>query len=74
MSEQSRMIRKAYALADEIGLTRDDRIELAKALLWRDIESWKWLDDDQARRLLDALEGYEKITWLLNQRAPGRST
>jgi len=60
--------RKLFALADEIGLDRDERLELAKAMLWRDIESWKHLSDTQVDRLLDALEGYEKVCWLLRNR------
>lgn len=58
-----------YALAKEIGLTRDERIELSRVILWRDITSWKGLDDVQILRMLDALEGYEKIRWLLASRA-----
>lgn len=55
-------------LAKEIGLEREDRMELAKAILWRDITSWRQLDDEQVVRMLDALEGYEKIRWLLGSR------
>lgn len=60
--------RKLFVLAKEIGLEREERMELAKAILWRDITSWRQLDDDQVRRMLDALEGYEKIRWLLEVR------
>jgi hypothetical protein len=56
---------KAFALAKEIGLTRDERIELAEIILWRDCESWKHLSDPQIKRLLDAMEGYITITALL---------
>jgi hypothetical protein len=61
--------RKLFALADEVGLDRDERIELSRAILWRDITSWSNLDDAQVSRLLDAFEGYEKISWLLRNRA-----
>jgi len=57
-----------FVLAKEIPLTREDRIELARAILWRDITSWNQLDDDQVRRMLDCLEGYEKIRWLISGR------
>lgn len=60
--------RKLFVLADEIGLEREERIELARAILWRDINSWRALTDDQVSRMLDALEGYEKIRWLLSNR------
>ena len=61
--------RKLHVLADEIGLTREERIELSRALLWRDITSWSQLDDAQVVRMLDALEGYSKIDWLLSVRS-----
>lgn len=60
--------RKLMVLAKEAGLTRDDRIELGRAILWRDITSWSQLDDAQVLRLLDALEGHSKIEWLLRNR------
>ncbi len=62
--------RKVLALAREIGLTVDDRMELASALLWRDVVSWADLTDEQVSRLLDALEGYGKVRWLLENQAP----
>lgn len=49
--------RKLWVLADELELTRDERMEITRALLWRDITSWKQLSEDQVNRLLDALEG-----------------
>jgi hypothetical protein len=61
--------RKLFQLADELSLTRDERIELSRAILWRDIMSWKDLTDEQMDRLLDALEGAEKVIWLLTNRA-----
>jgi hypothetical protein len=60
--------RKLFALADEFGLTRDERLELASTILWRDITSWAQLDDDQVVRLLDALEGAEKVIHILSTR------
>lgn len=60
--------RKLFVLAKEIALTRNERMELAKAILWRDITSWKQLDDEQVARMLDALEGFEKVRWLLANR------
>lgn len=62
--------RKLFVIADEIGLLRQERIELAEAILWRDVGSWSVLTDEQVGRLLDALEGYQKVRWLLVNR-PG---
>ena len=61
------------ALARHIGLSRDERMELARVLLWRDVTSWKTLDEGQVNRMLDALEGWEKVDWLLRHRT-GRSS
>ena len=61
--------RKLFVLADKIGLTREERIEISEAMLWRDIVSWKELDDDQVSRMLDALEGYVLVSYLLMNRA-----
>lgn len=57
--------RKLFSLADELGLNRDDRIELSRCLLWRDITSWSSLTPEQIDRLLDALEGYVLVKFLL---------
>lgn len=56
------------ATAKEIGLTRDERIDLSCYLLRRDITTWKTLDEDQICRLLDALEGWCLIEELVRQR------
>jgi hypothetical protein len=65
---QSPQRRKLYLLCDEVGLTRGERIELARVILRRDIVTFDALDEDQVLRMLDALEGYEKISWLLATR------
>ena len=61
--------RKLFALADQIGFTREERIEFAKVLLWRDITSWGNLNEQQVDRMLDALEGYVFVTHTLMLRA-----
>lgn len=66
---QSAKVRKAFLVArNEIGLTPEERIALSTYLLRRDMTTWKGLDDEQASRLLDALEGYQLITELKRQR------
>lgn len=66
---QSPQRKKLYERAKSIGLTREERIELAQYILRRDITSWKQLDETQVVRLLDALEGFELIVHLLSSRA-----
>lgn len=61
--------RKLFVLADELGLSRDERIELSQYLLRRDIVSWKHLDDHQVDRMLDALEGAMLVAALRQLRA-----
>lgn len=67
---QSPQLRKLYLLVAEIGLTREERIDLSCYLLRRDITSWKHLDNAQVLRLLDALEGWHLVEELLAQRPP----
>ena len=59
---------KALLYAKEYELDRDDRIALAENLLWRDVASWKDLDEDELTRLLDCLEGYYLVGSLRLQR------
>ena len=66
-SPENRRI-KMMALARHIGLTRDERMELARYALRRDISSWKDLTDEQVNRMLDQLEGFELISYLLEIR------
>lgn len=62
--------RKAFQIAQRLGLDRDDRLELARVLLWCDVESWKDLDDSQIRRILDALEGFALVNYILTVHNP----
>lgn len=62
------MRRKAFMLSAEIGLTREERHELATIILRRDVSTWGELNEIQFGRILDALEGYEKISHLLSLR------
>lgn len=71
---QSPQRRKLHVLADEIGLVRDERIEIAQYLLRRDITSWSQLDEAQVARMLDALEGFGLVVEQLAQRASSSTT
>lgn len=62
--------RKLYMLAKEIGLSREDRLDLAEQVLYRDVESWKSLDDGDVLRLLDTISGYILITHLVRTSPP----
>lgn len=57
MHEQSPQRRKLYLLCSDLGLSRVERIEIARYLLRRDITSFDSLDDEQVLRMLDAFEG-----------------
>lgn len=65
---QERMRRKMYAVARELTLSRDERIELSRLVLRREIMSWKELDPQQINRMLDALEGATAIIEIARQR------
>ena len=66
--------RKAHMLSKSIGLSHDDRIDLASMLLRRTVKSWTELDEAQTIRILDALEGYELITHLVETRPPASAS
>jgi hypothetical protein len=55
---------KAMTYARRYELDRDDRLQLAQVLLWRDITSWKDLTEEQLTRILDCMEGYALINHL----------
>jgi len=66
------MRRKAYALAKQIGLDRQDRISLSNMILCYDHDSWRHISDVQLARVLDAMEGFALVTYLLNHDDHGR--
>ena len=57
-----------HLLKDHLGLTDEELHELAEVILRRDSLSLRTLDDAQVCRLLDALEGAEKVIFLLASR------
>lgn len=61
--------KRAFALADALHLTREERHELAEMLLKRDVASWGSLSNAEMGRMVDALEGYALTHALMLQRA-----
>lgn len=63
--------RKAMALKEQLGLTAEERYELARMLPRVDKDdggSWKELDQDQLHDLITMMEGYIWITYMMMQR------
>ena len=65
--------RKCMMLFTRLGITRDERIEFAATLLWRDVETFSDLSDAEISRLLDALEGFAFISHLLSTKVHPRA-
>jgi hypothetical protein len=59
-------MRLLFQLCSEIGLDRDDRLELAEILLQRDVPTFTDLTDDEVGRLLDAVRGWQYVQHLRN--------
>lgn len=63
--------KKAYTVAKELGLNREDRIELALMVLpISECKSWDDLDDHDMSRLLDALTGFVYVATLRSHHSP----
>lgn len=58
------MRRGMFAIATGLGLSREERLGLAEMILMRDIQSWNDFTFDDARRMLDAMNGYLLIRQL----------
>lgn len=58
-----------HSLRSLLTLETDDLRDLAEVILHRDVESLKTLTDDEVKLMLAALEGGEKIIWILRTRA-----
>lgn len=61
---------QCYAIAKELGLTREERHELAEMVFKKDITSWKQLSDSQMERLAEGLFIVECVGELYRQRPP----
>jgi hypothetical protein len=66
----SAVLRKTFAICSELGLDRDDRLELAAVVLNRAVGSWSDLDDADEVRLLDAVSGFVYVHYLLRNKCP----
>ena len=62
------MRRALFALANEVQLNRQDRLDLAELVLDRDIESWSDLTYDEALKLLTSMNGYLWVRHLRTRR------
>lgn len=71
---QSPQLRKLFTVAKELGLTQEERLELASYLLRRDVVSWGELDETQVLRLLDAFEGFRLVSALMLLRSGAEET
>lgn len=60
--------KRLMVLLNGMNFTAQERHELAEYLLRRDITSYTQLDEEQVRRLLDAVEGHHLIDTLLGLR------
>lgn len=65
--------KRAFALANNIGLDRAERLELAEMLLQRDVTSWKHLVHYDVVRLVDAMVGVGLVAVLKDVRDPCRT-
>lgn len=71
--EQSPVEKRAHVLAQELGLTQEERYELAKMVIGVDPDnpSWKELDDRQFSDLVSMLEGFIFISKIMMDRGYG---
>jgi hypothetical protein len=69
----SPLFKRAMTVAKEIGLTTDERHELAQMIPTTDRDfdgSWRRLDESQMKELISMLEGYIYIRYLALIRPP----
>lgn len=59
---------RAIINADKLTLDREERHDLARLLVGHE-GSWRTLDEDDARRIADALDGYLAVQALLMMRS-----
>jgi len=64
---QSAARKKLFQRCKELGLNRQERIDVAQLLLCRDINSFDDLDEEQIGRLLDAFHMAELLIEVMRQ-------
>lgn len=57
-----------FSLRTRLGFSDEDRWEIATVVLRRDVTTWSDLTQYEAGRLIDTLEGFEKVSHLLLRR------
>ena len=71
--KSSARFKRAMIVAREIGLTKDERHELAQLIPTTDRDfdgSWKRLTEDELEELISLMEGYIYIRYLALMRPP----
>jgi hypothetical protein len=68
MPHSEQQHRRLFALATDLGLTREERLEIAEQLLGRDVQTFKHFTAYDASRVIDALAGAALCREVMDQR------
>lgn len=68
-----KLLKRAFALANALGIDRAERLELTEMLLGRDVTSWKQLVHYDVVRMVDAMVGVGLVSILKDVRDPCRT-
>lgn len=60
--------RLLFAMADECGLSRPERLSFTEQFLDREVTTWAYLTAYDAARLIDAFNGYTYLTHIIEDR------
>ncbi len=63
-----KLLRTLHAVAGRAGVSHDEIRDLAEQLLKRDVPTLRMVTDREARRLVDAFEGWHLVDELRRQR------
>jgi hypothetical protein len=66
--QRLRYRKKAFALADHVGLTKPERRELASMIGFSESGSWIDLDIKQLHDLMMMLEGFAFVSYIISSR------
>jgi hypothetical protein len=70
-TERDRDRKAIFAMCSAFGLSRADRLEVVTVLLDRNVESFACLDDNEVRRLRDAMHGAVLVCTIQRERRRG---